>query len=47
MILDWSEEPFDEEYYKTNEFVAGDAAELSKHGVHAEYLPLFSIPRLL
>ncbi len=39
MILNWSEEPFDEEYYKTNEFVAGDAVELSKHGVHAEYLP--------
>ena len=40
MILDWSEEPFDEEFYKTNEFVAGDAVELSKHGVHAEYLPV-------
>ena len=40
MILNWSEEPFDEEYYKTNEFVAGDAAELSKHGVHQEYLPV-------
>ena len=40
MILNWNEEPFDEEYYKTNEFVAGDAAELSKHGVHAEYLPI-------
>ena len=40
MILNWSEEPFDEEYYKTNEFVAGDALELSKHGVHAEYLPI-------
>ena len=39
LILNWSEEPFDEEYYKTHEFVAGDAAELSKHGVHAEYLP--------
>ena len=39
-ILNWSEEPFDEEYYKTNEFVAGDDAELSKHGVHAEYLPV-------
>ena len=38
-ILNWSEEPFDEEYYKTHEFVAGDAEELSKHGVHAEYLP--------
>ena len=40
MILNWSEEPFDEEFYKTNEFVAGDALELSKHGVHAEYLPV-------
>ncbi|MBR4331538.1 MAG: FAD-dependent oxidoreductase, partial [Clostridia bacterium] len=40
MILNWSEEPFDAEYYKTHEFVAGDAAELSKHGVHAEYLPI-------
>ena len=40
MILNWSEEPFDEDYYKDNEFVAGDAAELSKHGVHAEYLPI-------
>ena len=40
MILNWSEEPFDEEYYKENEFVAGDAMELSKHGVHQEYLPV-------
>ena len=40
MILNWSEEPFDEDYYKDNEFVAGDAAELSKHGVHEEYLPV-------
>ncbi|MBR3494258.1 MAG: FAD-dependent oxidoreductase [Clostridia bacterium] len=40
MILNWSEEPFDTEYYKDHEFVAGDAAELSKHGVHAEYLPV-------
>ena len=39
IILNWSEEPFDEAYYKDHEFVAGDAAELSKHGVHAEYLP--------
>ena len=38
-ILNWSEEPFDTEYYKEHEFVAGDAEELSKHGVHAEYLP--------
>ncbi|MBQ8094976.1 MAG: FAD-dependent oxidoreductase [Clostridia bacterium] len=40
MILNWSEEPFDEAYYVDHEFVAGDAAELSKHGVHAEYLPV-------
>lgn len=39
MILNWSEEPFDEAYYQDHEFVAGDALELSKHGVHAEYLP--------
>ncbi len=39
MIYDWSEEEFDTDYYKNNEFVAGDAAELSKHGVHADYLP--------
>ena len=37
-ILGWSEEPFDEAYYKDHEFVASDIAELSKHGVHAEYL---------
>ena len=40
MILDWNEEPFDEAYYVDNEFVAGDALELSKHGVHEEYLPI-------
>ena len=40
MILDWSEEPFDADYYVDHEFVAGDAKELSKHGVHAEYLPV-------
>ena len=39
-ILSWNEAPFDEEYYKTNEFVAGDDKELAKHGVHAEYLPV-------
>lgn len=39
MIYDWSEEEFDADYYKDHEFVAGDAAELSKHGVHADYLP--------
>ncbi len=38
-ILNWSEEPFDEEYYQDHEFVAGDIDELSQHGVHEEYLP--------
>ena len=40
MILNWSEEPFDEDFYVENEFVAGDALELSKHGVHEDYLPV-------
>lgn len=40
MILNWNEAPFDAAYYDTHEYVAGDAAELSKHGVHAEYLPV-------
>ncbi|MBQ7216410.1 MAG: FAD-dependent oxidoreductase [Synergistaceae bacterium] len=40
MILNWNEAPFDAKYYETHEYVAGDAAELSKHGVHAEYLPV-------
>ena len=39
-ILNWNEEPFDEEFYKENEFVAGDDVELAKHGVHQEYLPV-------
>ncbi len=39
-ILDWNETPFDTDWYKTNPFVAGDTVELSKHGVHAEYLPV-------
>ncbi|HBP24634.1 MAG TPA: FMN-binding protein, partial [Oribacterium sp.] len=38
-ILNWSEEPFDEDYYKDHEYVAGDIEELSKHGVVADYLP--------
>lgn len=37
-ILDWSEKPFDRNYYLTHEFVAGDIKELSRHGVHKEYL---------
>ena len=40
VILGWSEAPFDEAYYTDHEFVAGDVAELSRHGVHAEYLPI-------
>lgn len=40
MILNWNEEPFDAKFYETHEYVAGDAAELSKHGVHSEYLPV-------
>ncbi len=39
VILAWVETEFDADFYKTNEFVAGDVKELSKHGVHAEYLP--------
>ncbi len=39
-ILNWSEAPFDEDFYKDNEYVIGDIEELSKHGVHAEYLPI-------
>ncbi len=39
VILDWNEAEFDTEWYKENEFVAGDTEELSHHGVHADYLP--------
>ena len=38
-IYNWSEEPFDGDYYKDHEYEAGDIGELSKHGVHAEFLP--------
>ena len=38
VIYGWSEAPFDASYYKDHEFVAGDIEELSKHGVHQEYL---------
>jgi urocanate reductase len=37
-IANWSEEPFDESYFDDKEFVAGEITELSKAGVHAEYL---------
>ena len=40
LILHWSEEPFDASYYKTHDYVAGDALDLSRHGVHEEYLPV-------
>ncbi len=39
VIAGWVETEFDADFYKTNEFVAGDVKELSKHGVHADYLP--------
>ena len=39
LIASWSEKPFDPDYYKDHEFVAGDTADLAKNGVHAEYLP--------
>lgn len=39
IIANWSEEPFDGDYYKAHEYEAGDIGELSKHGVHAEFLP--------
>lgn len=39
VILGWNEDPFDADFYKDHEFVAGDIVELSKHGVHPEYLP--------
>lgn len=37
-ILNWDEKKFDESNYK--DFVAGDIEDLSKRGVHEEYLPL-------
>lgn len=39
-LLDWSEKPFDTSYYKNHPFNPGDVDELSKHGVHSEYLPV-------
>ena len=39
-IYNWSEEPFNEELGKDEEFVIGDIEELSKRGVHEEYLPV-------
>ncbi len=39
VIAGWNEDPFDAEFYRNHEFVAGDTKELSKHGVHQEFLP--------
>lgn len=38
ILLSWNENPFDESYYTSHEFVAGDVIEQAKHGVHQEYL---------
>ena len=38
LILQWDERPFDEAYYKSHAFEPGNLEELSKHGVHSEYL---------
>ena len=38
-ILNWSEEPFNADYFADKEFVAGEIQGLSEAGVHAEYLP--------
>ena len=37
-IASWSEEPFDEEWFKNNDYTTGDVDGLAPHGVHAEYL---------
>ena len=39
LIMQWDERPFDEAYYKSHAFEPGNLEELSKHGVHSEYLP--------
>ena len=39
-IMDWSEEPFNAEYFADHEYVAGDIKDLKHAGVHAEYLPV-------
>ena len=40
-ILEWNEEPFDENYFTDeNPYVAGEIDEISKAGVHEEYLPI-------
>ena len=39
IIAGWNEDTFDAEFYRNHEFVTGDTKELSKHGVHQEFLP--------
>ncbi|XME04154.1 FAD-dependent oxidoreductase [Lachnospiraceae bacterium C1.1] len=39
-IENWSEEPFDASYFDDHEYVAGDIEDLSKAGVHEDYLPI-------
>ncbi|MDO4521613.1 MAG: FAD-dependent oxidoreductase [Eubacteriales bacterium] len=39
-IADWSEEEFNGDYFIDHEYVAGEIDELSKQGVHGEYLPV-------
>ncbi len=39
IIANWAESEFDADFYKDHEYVAGDIEELSKHGVHADFLP--------
>ena len=39
-ILQWEEKDFDEAYYATHAFEPGDIAQLARHGVHGEYLPV-------
>ena len=37
-ILNWNEDAFDEDYFKDKEYVPGEIDEVSKAGVHPEYL---------
>lgn len=37
-ILNWNEDAFDEDYFKDKEYVPGEINEVSKAGVHPEYL---------
>ncbi len=39
-ISEWSEDEFNEKYFDDHEYVAGDIEDLSKAGVHKDYLPI-------